>query len=153
MTAPIVVSREFRHGADELFAAWAAAAALLEWFGENGSRVVALTQDFRPGGAYRVETLDPEGVPVVTEGLYLEIGAPRRVVATWHWTRGAERPADETTVTVSFTGPPGGPGEITVVHEGLPPADARRHALGWSRALDGIASYLDEIVADAPTPR
>jgi len=62
MTAPIVVSREFRHGASELFAAWGAAAALLEWFGESGSRVVALTQDFRPGGAYRVETLDPEGV-------------------------------------------------------------------------------------------
>ena len=152
MTAPIVVSREFRHGASELFAAWGAAAALLEWFGESGSRVVALTQDFRSGGAYRVETLDPEGVPVVTEGLYLEIGAPRRVVATWHWTRGAERPGEETTVTVSFTGTPGH-GEITVVHEGLPAAEARRHALGWGRALDGVAAYLDEIVTEAPSPR
>jgi uncharacterized protein YndB with AHSA1/START domain len=152
MNAPLVVSRQFRHAPGELFAAWGAAAGLLDWWGEH-TRIVVFSHDFRLGGAFTVETNGPEGAGLVTTGSFLEIGDPRRVVFTWTRTP-YQGPAEvaESTVTVSFTAAAEG-GEVTIVHEGLAAAIQSRHAVGWARALEGIDAYLGEILPEPSAAR
>jgi len=101
-------------------------AAILRWMGDYA------VLDPRPGGQF---TLDINGVPV--RGRYLAVDRPHRLLLSWGHAGSDRLPPGGSTVEVTFV-PEGGGTTVTVVHSGLPAADAEQHRLGWAHFLDRL---------------
>jgi len=101
--------------------------ALVRWLGE------AAVLDPRPGGEFTVRF---RGASV--RGYYLEVDRPRRVVISWGRDGSAGFPPGTSTLEVTLV-PDGEGTTVRVVHDGLPPAEAVRHAQGWAHFLPRLA--------------
>lgn len=101
--------------------------------------------DLRVGGRYEVEVL-PD---LVTTGVFVEIEAPRRLVHTWGWERGAVAPGSTVVAYELFEH-----GEqqtrLRLCHYGLPSIEtAGSHSRGWAHYLPRLTAVA---VGDAPGP-
>ncbi len=56
---------------------------VVRWFGPRGSKVSQCERDFRPGGAWRMVLVTPDGKESPFKGVYREIVRPERVVQTF----------------------------------------------------------------------
>ena len=93
--------------------------------------------DPRPGGQF---TLFFGNTSV--EGRYLELDPPRRVVITWG--RGGSETFPPHASTLEVTLVPEGEGtRVTIVHSGLPEAEAPPHAEGWRYYLERLATVAE----------
>ena len=101
-------------------------AAILRWMGDYA------VLDPHPGGQF---TLDINGVPV--RGRYLAVDRPHRLVLSWGHAGSDRLPPGASTVEITFAPDDGGT-IVTVVHAGLPAADAEQHRLGWAHFLDRL---------------
>ena len=101
-------------------------AAILRWMGDYA------VLDPHPGGQF---TLDINGVPV--RGRYLAVDRPHRLVLSWGHAGSDRLPPGASTVEITFAPDDGGT-TVTVVHSGLPAADAEQHCLGWAHFLDRL---------------
>ncbi len=97
--------------------------AMVRWMGDYA------VLDPRPNGEF---SLDINGVPV--RGRYLEVERPRRLVISWGHAGSDRLPPGASTVEITLT-PEGEGTTVRVVHRGLPPREARRHAVGWPHFL------------------
>jgi len=100
--------------------------AILRWMGDYA------VLDPHPGGQF---TLDINGVPV--RGRYLAVDRPHRLVLSWGHAGSDRLPPGASTVEITFAPDDGGT-IVTVVHAGLPAADAEQHRLGWGHFLDRL---------------
>jgi uncharacterized protein YndB with AHSA1/START domain len=105
--------------------------AILRWMGDYA------VLDPHPGGQC---TLDSNGVPV--RGRYLAVDRPHRLLLSWGHAGSDRLPPGASTVEITFAPDDGGT-IVTVVHSGLPAADAEQHRLGW-------AHFLDRLLITAP---
>jgi uncharacterized protein YndB with AHSA1/START domain len=56
---------------------------VVRWFGPRGSKVADCQRDFRPGGAWRMVLVTPDGKESPFKGVFREIVRPERVVQTF----------------------------------------------------------------------
>jgi uncharacterized protein YndB with AHSA1/START domain len=100
--------------------------------------------DVRVGGSWRASGLF-RGEPYVTEGGFLEVDPPRRLVHTW---RGVGAPGAPTTVACDLLEIAGGT-RVRLRHWGFASREAcAGFGLGWQTSLERLA----EILAADPRP-
>jgi len=129
-----------------VFRAWQDPRDLEHWaWGSLGDEVRAQV-DFQVGGAFRVETLRPDGSTWAFSGSYIEIDAPARLAHSLAWEApmgygpAPERIVVELSETAEGT-------RLVFTHEGdFSEAARREHLRGWESCLDALARRL----ADSP---
>jgi uncharacterized protein YndB with AHSA1/START domain len=113
------------------------------WWGPDGGPVLIAETDPRAGGRFRVRFRTLEGSEHETQGEYLEVHKPTRLVMSWRW-RGGDVDPGESRVVIDLRAIPGGT-EITVTHTGLfSDETAASHERGWGGALDKLALHLEQ---------
>ena len=114
------------------------------WWGPDGGPVLIAETDLRVGGRFRVRFRTLEGSEHETQGEYLEIRKPRRLIMSWRWRDGDVDPG-ESRVVIDLMEIPGGT-ELTVTHTGLFSEEtARSHENGWNGALDQLAEHAEGV--------
>jgi uncharacterized protein YndB with AHSA1/START domain len=160
-----VISRVFAAPRALVFAAWTDPKHVAAWWGPRGF-TARCEMDLRPGGAFRIVMLGPDGEEFPMKGVYREIVAPERLVysadlsehpAAWHdlidpsRDPRAPKPAYESLTTVTFEEQAG---KTTVTVCTRFESAAIRDAFvkvgmndGWGQSLDKLAERLATIGA------
>ena len=145
----IVISRVFDAPRSLVFDAWTTPELLKRWLGVRGGwSMVVCEVDLKVGGAYRFVWRGPDGAELGMGGVYREIVAPERIVATESfddpWYPGE---AVDTTVLVEEGGKT--TATTTVLYESEEIRDAVLEsgmASGVAESYDMLAEYLASIV-------
>jgi uncharacterized protein YndB with AHSA1/START domain len=96
------------------------------------------TGEVRVGGRWRATGLF-RGEPYATEGEFLEVDPPRRLVHTWH---GVGAPVAPTTVAYVLESIDGGT-RITLQHSGFTSREAcANFGVGWETSFERLAEIL-----------
>ena len=90
--SPRVVRTVVEIGAppERVFEALTDAHELADWWGGHGSRVVDSEADPRPGGAWEVRTIAPDGTEQTFGGEYRVVDPPHHLEQTWQSSDDAE---------------------------------------------------------------
>jgi uncharacterized protein YndB with AHSA1/START domain len=75
---------------DRVFEALTDARELAEWWGEGDPRVLDSESDVRPGGTWRVRTIDRDGAEHTFGGEYRVVDPPHRLEQSWQSSDDAE---------------------------------------------------------------
>jgi uncharacterized protein YndB with AHSA1/START domain len=78
----ITIRRVYRASREALWAAWTEPEQLAAWWGKRGwtARLDSIVLDVRPGGVFRVTTVnDEDGSEMTNEGVYTEVAPPERL--------------------------------------------------------------------------
>jgi uncharacterized protein YndB with AHSA1/START domain len=148
------VVRRFKASAERLFAAYTQPAQLKRWLlGPPGWHMPDCEVDLREGGAYRYLWRKDDGsAEFGSEGVYLEISAPHRIVQTQRMFGALAGPmAEEARGTLEFRDEPGGSVMITTI---LSPSKEIRDAAiatGMARGMEQSYARLEAAVL-AATP-
>ena len=140
----VVLSRIFDSPREDVFDAWSSEERALRWFGPDAYPAVSVEMDFRPGGLFELCMRGPNGEEARSQGRYLEIVAPERIVlTTWIEHEGAV--VLEVLQTVTFTDL-GEQTELTLEHrvtrnDGFPGAEGAQP--GWEQTLARLAAYVE----------
>lgn len=108
---------------ETVFDHWTNAAAIVRWMGDHATLVAETDGEF---------SVDINGVPV--RGRYLELDPPHRLLLSWGHAGSDTFPPGSSLVEVILTPIPGGT-RLELRHEGIPPAQADQHRLGWDHFL------------------
>jgi uncharacterized protein YndB with AHSA1/START domain len=138
----LVITRVFDAPRSLVFKAWTDPEHMVHWFGPRGFKSTVLKNDLRPGGAYRIHMLGPDG-DHWTQGVYREVVPPERLVMVGSWADAHGNPTrPETTLTLLFEDH-GGKTKLTLHNAVFESATARdAHQSGWNSSLDCLAEYL-----------
>jgi len=82
VTREISITRVYEAPRRLVWAAWTEPAQLAAWWGKRGwtARLDSIELDVRPGGTFRVTTVnDEDGSEMTNEGTYTEVEEPRRL--------------------------------------------------------------------------
>lgn len=144
--AALKLSRIFAASRDVIFDAWTSADVIKEWFGPAGYTIPEASIDLRPGGAYRIVMLAPDGTEVIHEGVYVDVQRPERLVFTWilenQACEGSQDQFTETLVTIEFKDLEDQT-ELILTHERLPNQQSREgHKKGWNGSFDCLERTL-----------
>ena len=125
-----------------VFRMWEDVEHRARWWGPKAFTCTHLSQDFRPGGAWRACISSERWGDSWQGGVFREIERDRRIVFTFTWDSG---PAGgvETVVTVTFAEENGM--TIQTFHQ-TPFASVERrdsHVVGWSQLLDREQAYAE----------
>lgn len=131
------VNRSFAIDVETMWNLWTDPAHLGAWHRPSTAFGPTLaTADVRPGGAYRLEMIDPQGAVHSASGVYVEVDRPHRLVFTWKWSHSD----NESVVEVTFT-EDDGKTAVEITHTKLvDQADADLHAEGWTGCLQTLAA-------------
>lgn len=136
----LLMSRVFDAPRELVFSVWTTADHIKQWFGPKLFPVSSCEMDFRPGGAFRFAFRGPDGKAYPSDGEYLEIEPPSRIV----W-KSIIHGGLEVWTEVRFEDQ-GGKTKLTVHQKYAFESDATRGApMGWSQTLDGLANYLAKL--------
>jgi uncharacterized protein YndB with AHSA1/START domain len=156
-TRGFTLTRRLAATPDAVFRAWTDPVQL-DWFaGATQTPEHPTSVDLRPGGAWRVWLVQPDGPQYWTGGRYLEVVPGRRLVFAWGADEGwpefdPARPDDNPVVTVTFDEAAHGT-ELTVelrLAESLPEQRVQEWfrigvRQGMSDTIDRLAPYLATI--------
>ncbi len=132
----IMVRREIKAPAADLFDAWLDPELLAQWMRPGDFAPARVKNDPRVGGAFEISMQSACGDGILHTGIYRKIDRPKVLVFTWISVHTQER---ESLVTVAFNAR-GNSTEIVITHEMLPDADAAgKHAGGWGSLLEKLA--------------
>ena len=136
------ITRVFDAPRSLVFKAWTEPEHMARWWGPRGFKSTVLKNDLRPGGAYRIHMLGPDG-DHWTQGVYREVVPPERLVMVGSWADAQGNPTrPETTLTLLFEDL-GGKTKLTLHNAVFESVTARDlHQGGWTSALDCLAEYL-----------
>ncbi len=76
----LILTRLIDAPRERVWRAWTA--QLARWWGPHGMTTTVLAMDLRPGGIFRTVMRAPDGREFPTQGVFLEIVAPSRIVFT-----------------------------------------------------------------------
>lgn len=136
MSAPLVVTTTIPAPPEDVWGAWASAAAWAHWWWPHWPDT-GYVVDARPGGFYRAHS-PSAGVGV--HGIFTEVEDARRLSMTWTWEGEAVDPPREH-VTVDLADHDAGT-LVTVTHEVAGSGGADDYRQGWEHVLGNLASYL-----------
>lgn len=124
----VTITRVYDAPRELVWRAWTEPERLAQWWGKRGwtARLDSIVIDPRPGGAFRVTTVDADGAELTTEGVFAEVLAPERLT----FAGGG---------TVTLTELPGG--RTRMVFRTTVPHEAAEG--GLRSALDRLAEHLD----------
>ncbi len=138
----LVIERIFDAPRSLVFKAWTDPDHMVHWFGPRGFKSTVLKSELRPGGAYRIHMLGPDG-DHWNQGVFREIKEPERLVMAGGWADADgnfTRP--QTTMTLTFEDH-GGKTKLTLRQSIFESVTARdEHRGGWTSSLDRLAEYL-----------
>jgi uncharacterized protein YndB with AHSA1/START domain len=150
----LVITRTFNAPRELVWKAWTDPERLKCWWGPQGFTSPAARTDLRAGGSYLYAMRSPEGQDFWSTGVYREVVAPERIVATDSFAdaEGNVVPAShygmtgdwplELTVTVTFEALDGKT-RLTLRHEGFPDRENREMAgAGWNQSFDKLEGCL-----------
>jgi uncharacterized protein YndB with AHSA1/START domain len=138
----LTIERVFDAPRSLVFKAWTEPEHMARWWGPRGFTSTVLKNELRPGGAYRIHMLGPDG-DHWSQGIYREVVPPERLVMVGSWADAHGNPTrPETTLTLLFEDL-GGKTRLTLHNAVFESVTARdMHNSGWSSALDCLAEYL-----------
>ncbi|MBN9658178.1 MAG: SRPBCC family protein [Acidobacteria bacterium] len=144
-----VIERRYSKSPEQVFAAFSDVEKKKRWFavGEHHD-IEAFEMDFRVGGAerlrYRFNEKSPfPGVPLVSEGTYLDIIPNRRIVSASSMAMGEHR-FSSSLLTIEVVGVEGGT-DLICTHQGafFERADGpEMREAGWKKLLDNLGQAL-----------
>jgi uncharacterized protein YndB with AHSA1/START domain len=124
-----------------VFDAVTTADGIAHWWGPDAGPVLMAEADVRVGGQFRVRFRMLDGSEHESQGEYLELVKPERVVFSWRWTGGQEDPGISR-VEIRLRAIPEGT-ELTFTHALLHDEEARRsHEAGWLGSLDKLEAHF-----------
>jgi uncharacterized protein YndB with AHSA1/START domain len=125
-----------------VFDAWTKPEHMANWWGPRGFKSTVLKSELRPGGAYRIHMLGPDG-DHWTQGIYREVVRPERLVMDGSWADANGNPTrPATTLTLLFEDV-GGKTRLTLHNAIFESTTARdMHNTGWTSSLDCLGEYL-----------
>jgi uncharacterized protein YndB with AHSA1/START domain len=134
----LTVTRVFDAPRDLVFKAWTDPEQFAYWFGaELDVPLEKVSLDVRPGGAWSLQMISPDGSEMPFGGLYREVREPERLVLTFE-DAGKKDDDDRQVLTVTFADL-GGKTELVLHHEGVL---AQEHFDGLE---GGYGSFLDRL--------
>jgi len=136
------IERVFDAPRSLVFKAWTESEHMARWWGPRGFKSTVLKNELRPGGAYRIHMLGPDG-DHWTQGVYREVVPPERLVMVGSWADAHGNPTrPETTLTLLFEDL-AGKTKLTLHNAVFESVTARDlHQSGWTSAFDCLAEYL-----------
>jgi len=124
-----------------VFDAVTTADGIAHWWGPDAGPVLMAEADVRVGGQFRVRFRMLDGSEHESQGEYLELVKPERVVFSWRWTGGQEDPGISR-VEIRLRAIPEGT-ELTFTHALLHDEEARRsHEAGWIGSLNKLEAHF-----------
>jgi len=114
------------------------------WWGPDGGPVLLAETDVRVGGRFRVRFRMLDGSEHESEGEYLEVNQPTRLVMSWHWSTGGDPEEDGGLSRIEIDLRPIDIGtELTFTHAQLNnAASGASHQAGWNGALDKLVRHF-----------
>jgi uncharacterized protein YndB with AHSA1/START domain len=150
----LVIVRVFDAPRERVWKAWTDPELVKRWWGPQYFTAPIAKSDLRVGGAYLYCMRSPDGRDYWSTGVYREIVAPERIVATdcfadehgnvvpaTYYGLSSDFPA-ELLLTVTFE-EQGGKTTLTLRHAGIPAgADEANTRAGWNGSLDKLAQVV-----------
>lgn len=147
----LVLIRRLNAPAGLIFSAWTDPKWLVRWLVPGAGMLREAVIDPRPGGAYRLDGVDPDGTAYQLRGRYIEIVPERRIVASWCYegaAAGLRGPPTRIEVDLRSVGTDAC--ELTLTHGTLSGEEAASlHRTVWTICLDRLAWSLAP-AADEP---
>lgn len=139
----LTMTRLIRAPRERVYDAFVTAEALRIWQCPRGMRVVELSVDARPLGAWSMSVRSRDGTLSRVGGVYRELRRPDRIAYTWQWEEGAMAGSPVTLVEVSLSDRDGATW-LEMRHSGFASTSARdAHMRGWNGPLGKLADLLD----------
>ena len=138
----LTVSRVFDAPREVVFKAWTEPEQFAYWFGaELDVPLDTVSLDVRPGGAWSLQMISPDGSEMPFGGVYREVQEPERLVLSFE-DAGRNNDDDVQVLTVTFADLDGKT-ELVLRHEGML-ADEHFEGLesGYGSFLDRLAELL-----------
>jgi len=133
----LVMTRVFDAPRELVFQVWTKAEHFQKWFAPQGFTVPSCEIDLRPGGAFRFVFRGPGGMEFPSDGEYVEVEPPSRLVWKAMLPGGLEVLTD-----VRFEAE-GGKTKLTVHQKFAFESPATKGApMGWTQTLDNLGRYL-----------
>ena len=123
-----------------VFDALTTPAGIACWWGPDDGPVLLAETDLRVGGQFRVRFRMLDGSEHETNGQYIEVDKPIRLVMSWRWTLGGDpaEAGEESRVEIDLRPIDSGT-ELTFTHSRLQTEASRAsHERGWNGALDKL---------------
>lgn len=79
----VALVRRLEASVADVYAAWTEPKLVARWLAPDAGYVVAVTNDLRKGGAYRIDGVDKGGLAYVITGTYIELDENRQIVLSW----------------------------------------------------------------------
>ncbi|MEL6276829.1 MAG: SRPBCC domain-containing protein [Bacteroidota bacterium] len=76
------IKRTFKAPIQLVWEAWTKAEHITNWWGPPGMEITVVKHDFHVGGEWEYHMLMPNGKTFLSEGVYVEIEAPNKLVTT-----------------------------------------------------------------------
>jgi uncharacterized protein YndB with AHSA1/START domain len=146
----LVITRIFDAPRSLVFDAWADPAQSRQWMGPHGFTATSVTQDPRPGGAWRLCLRADDGSRELWQGgVFREINRPERLAFTFAWDDEAGQPRHEMLVTVTFAEQDGGTKTLMTFRQEVFDTVENRdcHLEGWTSTFDRLADHLADHLA------
>ena len=139
----LTMRRTFAADRERVFRAFSDGAQMAEWFGPEGCTCRVSEYDCRPGGAYNLEIVSPEGNPIPLTGEFREVTPPERLVYTWMWGGESSMAGQESLVTLDFVARDEGT-ELRLTHSRLRNDEqAESHRGGWASSWNKLAKVVE----------
>jgi len=136
----LTLRRRYAVPRERAFAAWTDPSIAAKFFCPGDNTVKEIAMDVRPGGAYRIGMLRPDGEVWYVGGTYREVDAPARLSMTWRWEEADPKDEHDTLLTIEFNDVDGET-EIVLTHAQFAGVESRDgHEHGWNLILDAFSS-------------
>ena len=146
----LILERTLDAPRELVFQAWLDPKHLAQWWGPKGFSNPVCELDARPGGAIRITMQAPDGTLIPSEGIFLEIKPPERLVFSNNAFKDANgEPQLETQNTVTFSDE-NGKTKLTVravVTKAGPGVSASLETMneGWNQSIDRLGQVIAAI--------
>ena len=137
----VTIVRRIKAPPAKVWAAITQPALMMQWWGPDAGPTLSAVADVRPGGRFSIVFRLLNGDEHNPTGIYRAVVPEKTLIFTWEWPGMPER---ESLVTFRLEPFDGGT-ELTLIHEQLPDAEARKsHAEGWGGLLDKLSVFLGD---------